>query len=254
MDKWWKGLSRARRLRVAGVMAVALLVFLVTGWGFALLAVPAVAFGVPALLAEPGNRELDTLEALDRWLRAMATTLPTGKSVVDAMRSSARQAPDLLAGPLQVMVARMDARWSTREALLALAEDLDSSHADAVVAALVLASQRGGAGTAATLGELADTIQARLRALREIEAERAKPRVVVRQVTLITLMALSAALLLQPGFFTPYTTPVGQVVAALLALAYVLSLWALRRMTVPRRRERILQRRSPLVTAEVDHG
>ena len=97
-------------------------------------------------------------------------------------------------------------------------------------------------GASATLAELADTIQARLAALREVEAERAKPRVVVRQVTAITLVALGAALLLQPGFFAPYRSPIGQLVMVAQVLTYVLSLLALRRMTIPRRRERILQR------------
>lgn len=242
VDKWWAGQGRQQRLRFAGSLAAGAVAFLVTGWPVVLLAVPFLGLALPALLAEPVNRELTMLEALDRWVRSLAATLPTGRSVTDAMRVTARQAPDLLSRPLQVMVARMDARWSTREALQALADDLDSPNADAVVAALMLAAQRGGVGASATLAELADTIQARLAALREVEAERAKPRVVVRQVTAITLVALGAALLLQPGFFAPYRSPIGQLVMVAQVLTYVLSLLALRRMTIPRRRERILQR------------
>lgn len=245
VDSWWRRRTRRQRIQLAAAIGAGLLVFALTGWVLALVALPVLVLGIPALLAEPGNREIDTLEALDRWVRALATSLPTGKSITDAMRSTAHQAPELLAGPVQVMVARMDARWTTREALFALADDLDSIHADAVVAALVLAAQRGGTGATATLNELADTIQARLRALREIEAERSKPRVVVRQVTLISLVALSAAVVLQPEFFAPYGTPVGQLILVLQLTVYCLSLLALRRMTIPRRRDRILRRTAP---------
>ena len=84
-------------------------------------------------------------------------------------------------------------------------------------------------------------IQERLRALREIEAERAKPRVVVRQVSVISGITLAAFVLLSPGFFAPYGTPLGQVILAILLALYVLAVWTMRRMTLARSRERILR-------------
>ena len=85
-----------------------------------------------------------------------------------------------------------------------MADELASADADAVLAALVLSAQRGGTGASVTLYALAEAIQERLRALREIEAERAKPRVVVRQVSFISGITLAAFVLLSPGFFAPY--------------------------------------------------
>ena len=126
------------------------------------------------------------------------------------------------------------------EVLLALADSLDSADADAVVASLVLAVRRGGTGATVTLSALADSLQDRLRALREIESERAKPRIVVRQVTIITSVVMGAAMLLGRDFFAPYSTPLGQVILAALIAAYAGSIAMLRRMTVPRRRARIL--------------
>ena len=41
-----------------------------------------------------------------------------------------------------------------------------------------------------------DSIQERLKVLREVEAERSKPRVVVKQVTIITLVLLGFAMLI----------------------------------------------------------
>ena len=77
--------------------------------------------------------------------------------------------------------------------------------------------------------------------MREIEAERAKPRYVVRQVTLITVVVLGAALVFWRDFFRPYGTPTGQAVLIALVALYAGSLLQLKRMTIPRHRARILR-------------
>ncbi len=200
--RWWQ-LALAL---VAGVVAAA-----VVGWPLLAVLVPVVAYGLPMVLSAPSNRDLAVLEALDRWVRSLASLLPTGRSISDAIRVSVAQAPALLAPQLRLLTARLDDRWTTAQALLSLADELDSPDADAVLAALSLAADRGGTGATATLAALADNIQDRLRALREIETERAKPRIVVRQVTLITLVVLGLALLFGGSFFAPYGSPLGQL-------------------------------------------
>lgn len=236
--------SRGRDFLLKAVLGTAagLGLFALTGWPLLLVLAPAAVLGIPFLLAAPPNRDIELLQALDRWVRSIAATLPTGRSVAEAVRLSVRQAPALLAEPLAVTVLRMDDRWSTQDALRALADDLASPDADAIVAALVLAADRGGTGVSATLTALSESIHDRLRALREIETERSKPRVVVRQVTVITLVFLGGSLLMGRDFFEPYGTALGQIILAGLIAAYVGSLVTLRRMTLPRGRERILSR------------
>lgn len=241
------GLDRVPRRTwvLTGMSAVgAVLVTVWTGWPLMLIVVPLAVVGLPQLLSAPRNTEIELLGSLDRWVRGMTATMATGKSITDALRLSARQAPPDLADALVLLVRRLDDRWTPGDALRAFADELDSADADAVVASLILAVQRGGTGAILTLSALADSIQERLRALREVEAERAKPRVVVRQVTVITLVVLAGAFLFGRGFFAPYGTPLGQVLLALLLLVYVGSLVMLRRMTLPRRRERILRSRA----------
>lgn len=234
-------LIRAHGLRL-GIGVVAGIGFATfTGMSVMVLVVPLGVVGLPMLLSAPPNREIEMLEALDRWVRGLAATLPTGRSITDAIRVSVRNAPDLLAGPLALMVARLDERWTAPEALRAMADELDSADADAVLAALALAAERGGTGATATLHALADSIQDRLKAQREIETERAKPRIVVRQVTVVTVVVLAAALLFGREFFAPYGTPVGQLILVSLLGLYLASLLMLRRMTMPRRRDRILR-------------
>lgn len=235
--------KRIWRVLVAAVVA-GVVAFALTGWVVLLAAVPALVVGVWYLLGTPPRHDVELLEALDRWIHTLAATVPTGASIVDAVRISRRTAPAALAGPLDLAVRRLDERWSAREALLAMADEIASPDADAVIAALVLAAERGGTGATATLHALADSTADRLRAAREIETEQAKPRIVVRQVTIITLVVLGIALVVARSFFAPYGTPVGQVVLGCLLAAYLGSLLALRRLTTPRRRERILGRAS----------
>lgn len=231
--RWWQ---------LAVALAAGLLAATIVGWPLLAVLVPVVAYGLPVVLSAPSNRDLAVLEALDRWVRTLASLLPTGRSISDAIRVSVGQAPALLGPHLRLLTARLDDRWTTAQALLNLADELDSPDADAVLAALSLAAERGGTGATATLAALADNIQERLRALREIETERAKPRIVVRQVTLITVVVLGLALLFGGSFFAPYGSPLGQVLLAALVFTYLGALLFLRRLTLPRARQRILRR------------
>ena len=81
---------------------------------------PVLALGLPYLLAVPKPRDVELLEALDRWVRSLAATLATGKSITDAIRMSRRTAPPLLAEEIGVLVARLNNRWETQDALTAV--------------------------------------------------------------------------------------------------------------------------------------
>ncbi len=242
----WKSPVDSRVRRQAFVLGGSVLIgglgAAISGWWLLIVIIPALVGVLPLLLSAPPNRELELLQAIDRWLRVLASLLATGRSISDASRVSARQAPALLAPELRLLVARLDDRWSVDSALLAMADELNSPDADAVLAALALAARRGGTGARATLAALADSLADRIRALREIGTERAKPRFVVRQVTLITVVVLGLALLFSGDFFAPFTTPIGQILLAVLVTAYLGSLLFLRRMTLPRPRQRILRR------------
>jgi len=240
----WERMSPTRRRWALVSLAAGLLAAALTGWLLALVVVPATLIAIPLLLSEPANHEIDLLGALDRWVRLLATSLTSGKSIRDAIFATRGQAPAPLVPAVTRICDRLDQRWPTRDALLAMADELDSADADAVLAALAIASSRGGIGTNATLTGLSDTIQDRLRALREVAAERAKPRVVVRQVTIITLAVLGLALVFSGSFFAPYRTPMGQLFALLLCTAYLGCLVILRRRTVPPPAPRFLRSRS----------
>lgn len=242
---------RGKRVQLTVGAVGGLVVLLFTAFVPALVLIPALVVLLPGLLRNVPQPELELLEALDRWVRLVTASVQTGKSVPDAIRATGPQVPTLLARPVSLLITRLDERWPLSDALYRMADELDAADADAVLAALILVGERGGVGASVTLGALSDAVQDRLRALREIAAERAKPQVVVRQVTAITLVALGAAFIASPGYFAPYGTPLGQLLLTAVGVAYLGSLFALRRLAVPRRRERILVRH-PVV--EVSHA
>jgi Flp pilus assembly protein TadB len=211
-----------------------------SGWLILVVVLPILAIGLPYLLVLPKAHDVELLEALDRWVRSLAATLATGKSITDAIRISRRTAPPLIADEISLLVTRLNNRWETRDALMRFANALDSADADAVVAALILASSRGANGASVTLNALADSIQAQLKGRRAIEVERSKPYVVVRQVTVISLSTLVLVFLLSPDFFAPYRTPLGQALLSLLLIMYVGSLLLMRRKAHQPDRPRIL--------------
>ena len=62
--------------------------------------------------------------ALDRWVRLLAPSISTGKSIRDSIITTRHQAPAVLAEPVAALVARMDQGWSTHDALLAMADEV----------------------------------------------------------------------------------------------------------------------------------
>ncbi len=232
--------GRRRDVILVASVLVGFVVAAVTGWVIAIALIPVVALGLPYLLVVPKPRDVELLEALDRWVRSLSATLATGKSITDAIRISRRTAPPLLAEEIGVLVVRLNNRWETRDALMRFADAIDSPDADGVIASLILAANRGANGASVTLHALADSIQAQLKGRRIIEIERSKPYVVVRQVTVITMLTLAGVFVMSPAFFAPYRTPLGQGLLSILLIMYFGSLLLMRRKAYQRKRPRIL--------------
>jgi len=248
IQQWWARVTRRpqgscgrqRDLILLLSMIIGCLLAMLTGWLILIAVLPLLALGLPYLLILPRPRDIQLLEALDRWVRSLAVTLGTGKSITDAIRISRRTAPPLLADEINLLVTRLNNRWETRDALMRFADAIDSPEVDGVIAALILASSRGANGASVTLQALADSIQAQLKGRRVIEVVRSKPYVVVRQVTMISLSTLVLVFLLSPNFFAPYRTPLGQTLLSALLIIYLASLLLMRRKAHQPDRPRIL--------------
>lgn len=238
------GQAGRRRDLIWATSAVAgLIIAALTGWVALALLVPALVMVAPKLLGQAPVTDIPLLESLDKWVRNVATLLPEGRDVVQSIRASRSVAPPLIAEEVARLVQRINTGMAPAAALQRFADELDSAEADSVVASLMLATTRP-IGATANLNAIAANLQDRLRVLRDIEAERAKPRNTSRNVTLISLLMIGALAILAPTFLAPLSHPIGQVIVLVAVVVYCGALWTMFSITVPRKRARILVRRT----------
>lgn len=221
--------KQTRTLLLVGV-AVGLLAALLTGWLIAIVVAPAAIAGLPVLLsAPPADKEVKRLEAMEEWIRSLSGVLTAGIGLEQALMSSLRSTPEPIRPEVGRLVARLRARWTTETAIRAFADDLNDPTGDLIASNLLLGARRRGTGLATVLNALAESVGSDVRARREIEADRAKPRSNARLITLITLGVL-AFLALSGDYIAPFGTPFGQAVLAILLTAYAATLAWMRNM------------------------
>jgi Flp pilus assembly protein TadB len=223
-----------------GALAAGVLAWLVTGWLLAIAAVPVAALGLPMLLSSgSAASRIERLEAMEEWTRSLAGVLTVGVGLEQALVATVRSTPAPIAPEVARLVARLRARWVTEDALRAFADELDDSTGDLIAANLILGARRRGAGLSSVLEGLAESVAADVRARRQVEADRAKPRATARWVTLISSGVL-VILAVSGAYVEPYRAPLGQVVLVTLLTAYVATLVWMKRMAAGRDLPRFL--------------
>ncbi|MDN5797258.1 MAG: type II secretion system F family protein [Intrasporangium sp.] len=240
LSRRYRALSvRTRRLLAAG-LAAGVLIALATGWLLAALIVPAAAAGLPYLLSSPESAaRVERLEAMEEWTRSLAGILTAGVGLEQALIATLRSTPSQLRAEVARLAARLRARWATEDALRVFADELDDATGDLIAGNLILAARRRGPGVASVLEALAESVAADVRARREIESDRAKPRSTARWVTIITIGVL-AFLAVTGQYVAPYGSPFGQVLLSLLLGLYVATLIWMKRMAAGQRLPRFI--------------
>lgn len=221
--------KRTRWLLAAGLV-LGVTAALLTGWLLAAVVIPVAAIGLPVLLSSGGETEqIRRLEAMEEWIRGLSGVLTSGVGLEQALIATLRSTPDAIRPEVGRLVARLRARWSTEAALRAFADDLDDATGDLIAANLILGAKRRGPGLASVLEALAESVSADVRARRQVEADRAKPRTTARWVTIITIGVL-AVLAFTGTYVDPYRSPFGQLLLSVLLGAYAAVLIWMRRM------------------------
>lgn len=216
-----EGLSKRTKQLLVGGFLVGLFIALVTGWFVAVLLVPAAAAGVPFLLSSPeSNSQIGRIEAMEEWTRSLSGILTAGAGLEQALIATLRSTPEEIRPEVTRLAGRLRARWGTEDALRAFADELDDATGDLIAGNLILGARRRGGGVAAVLDALAESTAADVRARREIESDRAKPRSTARLVTLVTVGVL-VFMALTGSYIAPYGTPLGQVILLVLLTLYV---------------------------------
>lgn len=223
-------MSRRTQLLVIGGLGLGIVAWQVTGWILALVLAPAACIGLPVLLSTAGaTTQIQRLEALEEWTRSLSGVLTVGVGLEQALIATLRSTPAPIVAEVNRLAARLRARWSTEDALRAFADELNDATGDLVAANLILGARRRGAGLAAVLEGLAESVAADVRARRQVEADRAKPRATARWVTIISAVVI-VVLAVSGTYVDPYATPLGQVILATLLGAYVGILVWMKRM------------------------
>lgn len=230
---------------LAAGAAVGVLVWMVTGWILAVALVPLAVVGVPTLVRAPESAaRITRLEAMEEWTRALAGVLTIGVGLEQALIATLRSAPAPINDEVHRLVARLRSRWVTEDALRAFATEVDDAVGDLIAANLILGARRRGAGLASVLQGLAESVAAEVRARRQVEADRAKPRSTARWVSVISLAVL-VILALSGTYVAPYRSGFGQVLLVVLLAAYVATLAWMKRMAVGRPAPRFLTDSEP---------
>jgi Flp pilus assembly protein TadB len=209
---------RSRRQRITslhlGALATGVLALLITGWPVAALAAAGAFVFIPQVLGggKASKQMIATSEALADWTRRLADLISSGAagSTRDALRRSLNSAPEPIAPAVTNLVTRMGPQ-GVEPALRQFAREVDDPAADKIVMVLILRERNGGPGLAEVLTTLAADLDDRSRMVREVEAERAKPRANMRTIVVVTLVLVVGMTLFARTFLSGYSTPLGQV-------------------------------------------
>jgi len=214
-----------RRLggRIAGSVAIAVLVLVVSGW-----AVPALVLGVGSFWAIGGWQQRDRanaleiarLDALASWIENVRDVLMAGEQPIGAINTTVAACPPIIRPHVRRLAAGLG-RQDPDIVFRRFADDFDDPLADLVAAGLAIAIRRG-ARTVPVLTALAEQTRQQVDRRRLIEAERAPTRREVQALTVI--MGSLVVLLLVFGrseYLDAYDTPEGQLFLGVMLTGYV---------------------------------
>lgn len=236
--------SRLRFTRLhAGAGVVGVLVLALTGWPVAALAAAAAVVFVPSVIGGgKESRHLITVsDALADWTRRLADLISSGAagSTREALRRSLDSAPLTIRPAVADLVSRMGPQ-GVETALRKFADNVGDPAADKIAMVLILRERNGGPGLAEVLTALATDLDERSRMIREVEAERAKPRSNMRTIVITTGLVVVGMLLFARTFLSGYSSLGGQLALLLVAALFGSALRWMRSLSAPPAWPRVL--------------
>lgn len=225
-------------------------VLLLTGWPVAAIATAAAVVFVPQVLGggRAAKRLIAKSEALADWTRRLADLISSGAagSTRDALRRSLTSVPAPISGEVRRLVHRMGPQ-GMEPALRLFAREVDDPSADKIAGVLILRDRNGGPGLADVLTGLAADLDDRSRMIRDVEAERAKPRGNARTIVIVTAALMIGMMLFARTFLSAYSSALGQLLLVVVVCVFAFALRWLRRMSDPPPTPRVLLDPDPAV-------
>ncbi|MEH0935758.1 type II secretion system F family protein [Micromonospora psammae] len=240
LRRLWLGAGTSRReqrshqLLLGAAVVAGALAFLLTGLPVVGLIVAVAVPGTPWLFSvgRAEERAIARIEAVGEWTRRLKDVSATGQGLQQAIVGTITSVPEEIEEEVRLLAARLQAGWTARTALLAFADEIGDPVCDQVVAALILHLTDRGERLGDVLGSIASAAAAEVATRREVEAKRTQPRFAVRFLTGMTLAVLAYGLV-NTEYIRPYGTAFGQLVMAVLGVAFVGLLVWVRSMSQP---------------------
>lgn len=211
-------------------LAVAMLVWVVTGWPVAAVAAGmGVVVGPAALGGTAGRRaEAVTTEAIATWADMIRDTMAGAAGLEESLIQTAALAPEPIRPQVQAFAQRLR-HQPLPAALTDLAADLDHPSADLLVAALVSAARLEARDLGGLLARLAEAIRGDVRMRNRIEVGRSRIRTSGRIAVGTTVATVAFLSIFAGHLLEPYDTPSGQAWLVVVSAVFFGSGWLLRR-------------------------
>lgn len=211
-----------------------LLILLLTRWPVLAIATAVLVIFAPTLFGGAGSekRSIARLEGLAAWTESLRDTIAGAVGLEQAIPATAYAASPAIAGHLTTLADRLRVRTPLPVALQGLADDLDDSSADLILAALILNSRLRGPGLREVLTSLADSAREELEMRRRVSAGRASTRRSVQIVVAITVIFVLALAIFNRDYVEPYSSPLGQLVLVVVLAFFAAGFAWMRRLSV----------------------
>jgi tight adherence protein B len=240
-----------RRVLISAAAAVAVGAF--TGWPVAAGIAALAAWALPGMFGKDGAAadEQARIEAIATFTEALRDTLGAAAGLEQSILAAAANALAPIRAEVAELAANLKAGTRLDEALRAFAADLGDATGDLVVAALVLASRQQARNLGEVLGELARYAREQAAQSMRITADRARTRSSVRIIVAFVLAVAGVLVGMDGSYMTPYNSPAGQIVLAVVAGVFGVAFMWLHKIAATKQPTRFLTR---LQTNPTDEG
>lgn len=227
---------------VGAAAAAGLVIGVLTGALLYLVLLPVAVILGRVLLAPQGHAQhTKQLSQMEAWTRSLSGLIVSGAALETALIGSLPNAGPLIRPQVEHLVARIQAGWSTSQALEMLAEEWADPTGDMIVLHLKLAVRQRGPGLARALDDLSEGVSEEIKIRRKVASDRAAPNRQARIISVATIGLLCLIPLLG-GPMAAYREPLGQVLYAGLATMTLWLLWMMRQAVAPKPQPRMMEK------------
>lgn len=241
-EPWTTRLRKADPRRVWISVGLGVVTLVVTRWPVAAAGTALAGWFVPLPGQRGGRARADArTEAIALWTEMLRDAAGTSRGIEGMLTATANSAPGPIRPEVQHMARRLEYE-PLEVALDGLAEELSHPIGDLVVTALRLAASAGSKRVRLVLDDLAISAHQEAGMHRRVDVARQRPRTSMQLVAVIGGLFIAGLMLFARTYLAPYSSPLGQVVLAIVVAYWAAGFWWMARMGRLTETERFLAR------------